>query len=73
MNRTRGERSIRSLVTVVLECDHQVTAKNPPMHPKAKYVCPARCGYQKAWMQYTNHASEYVYYNPLFSEDSASG
>jgi hypothetical protein len=65
-------RSMRSRVTVVLDCGHQITAKNPPLNSKSKYVCPARCGYQVPWSNYTSHASNLTAVNPLKDAESST-
>lgn len=64
-------RALRSRVTVVLACGHQITSKNPPLNNKTKYGCPAKCGYQVPWVKYTSHASNLTAVNPLSNAESS--
>lgn len=61
--------SQRGLVMVALACGDQITARNPPLHNKTTYICPANRGhgYKVAWKRCTS--SDHTRHNPLHEEE----
>lgn len=62
----------RGLVSVTLECGHQITVRNQPLSKHATYACPARAGhgYRLPWLRFHNKASNVEQLNPLFEKES---
>lgn len=62
-------RGNRTLITVQLSCGDQVTSRNPPLHGKTTYICPANRGhgYKVTWTKYTM-ANGFTRENPAAPE-----
>ena len=65
----------RGLVKITLECGDQITARNPPLNDRAKYMCVAGkgCSYNQQWVSYQNHGSGRRTDNPLIEAEQQTG
>lgn len=57
----------RGLVTIVLSCGDQVTARNQPLNIRSTYMCVANKGhgYSLMWVKYRSFGSTVEHDNPL--------
>lgn len=65
----------RGLVVIALPCGDQITARNPPMNNRTRYMCTAGKGhsYNQMWARHKAHGSETWNDNPLVEADQQTG